>query len=334
MFAGTIGLVMASGAAFAQPAELPVLLTWRAPEECPAEEEVQADVADLLARLPVRDSNRRVVANARVDRREEGYRLRLVIDSGDGEGRREVSDASCGRLAEAAALIVAIAYDPAAADVPPSAEPSPQPSPEPPPPPPPPPRAAPATPRPAVPPPRPPQPPSAEGVDVDVIVGLQGLAAFGALPVSTLGLGVRVGIGIDWFRAALEGDWWVRREVTLDEGPAGADLHFAGGGLVACAQPWLPMPSLHLGACARLSMAHINGSGFGVDAPGEASALWVATGPGLAASVELLSWLELRAEADILFAALRPTWRLANVGTLDDPGVASARLALGMDVRF
>jgi hypothetical protein len=104
-------------------------LAWDAPAECPDEAAVRARVAGLLAASNVETIAPGFVISARVRTTAEGYRLDLDL----GEGQRQIEARECGELADAAALIVAIAIDPfALASAEPALEPAP-PEPDPPP---------------------------------------------------------------------------------------------------------------------------------------------------------------------------------------------------------
>jgi hypothetical protein len=311
----------------AQPPS-PVTVTWAAPEDCPDQASVTADVADLLARLPQRAGRgRRVQADGVVATTEEGFELKLRIESDGDVGRRRVAGSSCESLADAAALIIAIAYDPAAAEAATTDPPAPAlpPPPEPPP-----------APVPVPEPIPPPQstPAVADESDYLVLVGASGLGGFGVMPGTAAGFGLRLGFAIDRWSAVLAADLWLDQQSTVGTGPAGASLAFQSAAVSGCGAFWGPLPALHVEACGRVAIGRMRGEGFGVDAPGSASATWLAMGPGVGLRWQLDEWLHARLETGPQFAVVRPTWRLANVGLLDDPGVVSGRVALGLDVRF
>ncbi|MCB9601351.1 MAG: hypothetical protein H6720_13590 [Sandaracinus sp.] len=80
--------------------------TWSAPEECPSEAMLRGEVERLLGG-PIGDDTPDV--RARVSRRGESWRLRLRVGT---EGERRLEARTCSLLAEATALIVALAIDP------------------------------------------------------------------------------------------------------------------------------------------------------------------------------------------------------------------------------
>jgi len=79
---------------------------WRAEGDCPSEEQVRAEVARLLGGVIPDEAP---AVDARVERAANAWRLRLRVGE---EGERRLEAASCALLAEATALIVALAIDP------------------------------------------------------------------------------------------------------------------------------------------------------------------------------------------------------------------------------
>lgn len=84
-----------------------LVLTWHAPEGCPAEDEVRAEVVSLLgegvaAVLPVR-------ADAELTPREGGWSLVLHTVIEETEGERTLDGETCEEVARAAALVLALA---------------------------------------------------------------------------------------------------------------------------------------------------------------------------------------------------------------------------------
>src|SRR5580693_739877 len=105
-----VATALAASAAFAAIAlraeadEPRVALAWKAPPACPDEATVRANVATLLA-----GSSATVDARAEVQRIGERWQVVVVMNGGE---RRLEAD-SCRALADATALIVALAVDPA-----------------------------------------------------------------------------------------------------------------------------------------------------------------------------------------------------------------------------
>lgn len=88
------------------------VVRWSAPSQCPAAEAVEAAVAAYVGR-PLGDEA--VHAEARVTASADGFALALTIRRGDEADERALADPNCAVLADAAALMVAVAIDPDAA---------------------------------------------------------------------------------------------------------------------------------------------------------------------------------------------------------------------------
>lgn len=85
-------------------------LSWDAPAQCPSVEQVRARVDELLVAAPA--EGEAIDADVQVVASEAGFVARLRLRSGEREGLRELGDPDCLELAEALALIVALAVDP------------------------------------------------------------------------------------------------------------------------------------------------------------------------------------------------------------------------------
>lgn len=86
-------------------------LEWQAPSRCPSSEHVEARVAALLGER----AREGATIAAQVEVREGGRRFEATLELRSGDdppGRRSLADRDCGELAEAVALILALAVDP------------------------------------------------------------------------------------------------------------------------------------------------------------------------------------------------------------------------------
>ncbi|MEJ7732636.1 MAG: hypothetical protein WKG00_25965 [Polyangiaceae bacterium] len=104
-------------AASAQPASTddPIELRWSAPSACPDAAGVRAEMDRLLGGKPSAASGKRLRASAEVFASEAGgWRLKLHTESDGAAGERSLRDDSCTALADTAALILAMAFDPEA----------------------------------------------------------------------------------------------------------------------------------------------------------------------------------------------------------------------------
>jgi hypothetical protein len=109
-----VALAAALWAAIAvAPAEPGLVLRWEAPPGCPTEAEVRARVVGLVGEEAARSAKLTARGVVRAD--GEGWRLALELSGETGGGQRSLTAGRCAELAEAGALVVAIAVDPRAA---------------------------------------------------------------------------------------------------------------------------------------------------------------------------------------------------------------------------
>ncbi|HEX7480397.1 MAG TPA: hypothetical protein VF331_21530, partial [Polyangiales bacterium] len=100
--------------ALAQPAR-DLTLEWTAPNQCPQQARVLQEVNDALAGSEHPDRPLRVRAS--VVATADGFRAQLEFsDDDDVRATRTLSDAACGSLTSASALVIAIAIDPGVAE--------------------------------------------------------------------------------------------------------------------------------------------------------------------------------------------------------------------------
>lgn len=352
-----------AGAAPPEPASGPsvdvITIAWTAPAACPDGPRIDAAVDRLLGGPPPASGRTLRVTGVVTPRDDGAFDLALATeDEGGHRGRRALTGATCEALADAAALVIALGWDPAAVAAararPAAAEPvgAPAPTPEPPPAPAPPPSPAPAV---APPPPpgrprspgtvapsaSPPTSPSAAGdgaraprigLGIGVVVeagGLPGLSV-GVAGAASLLLGpyrVEVsGTGIPAAEAALEGD-------TDRGGRFGQVLGAAA--VCRAVAPWRGGGAGHeVSACVGLEGGAILATGFGVDEERDATQPWVAPRAGVSGRLELVRGLALRGDLVVAVPLLRDTFLLDQLGEVHRPAAVSGRAQGGLDLRF
>ncbi len=243
--AGAIGLAALLATGTARPAgeaSEPIALAWASLPGCPGEREVRAEIERVLGGPPDPASRRYLRAEAHVSRAGAGFHVHIVTDLGGAIGERDLDGPTCSAVANAAALIVALTFDPDAlarrADAA-APHPAPPASPAAPPAPPALPAAVlapsllpPPLPDAAVLPEAPPwippvaPPPSADRAPRPrpiVALGVLGAASVGALPKVGGGIGGRAGILVGRFRADVSASYWPDQTATLAGRPtAGA----------------------------------------------------------------------------------------------------------------
>jgi hypothetical protein len=303
-----------------------VMLSWSAPPPCPGEAAVRSDVEALLLRSLDEPFARSVDVRGTI--RREGRELVLEI-TGDGSGgpfSRTLKDVSCDALAEAAALIVALAIDPSVLDPPHDSPPEPPPA-----------EAASAEVPPTIEYVEPIAAAPASGLPLGLPWPRLGLSAFGAIEGGvhpSAGAGVLIGGALLWRYLRLEGlaGYWFERGVKLKAQPSsGAEVSLIAAGGRACPTlPWVVEASVCLGV--DLGQLRVDP----IELPGERSGrdFWAAAVLGAALAWEPVEALAIRASAEGFWSVVRPSYAVAGAGELHRPARFGGRGLLGIEVRF
>ncbi len=368
--ASAVGLAVLvfAGAALADEPAAPVVLRWTAPVGCPTEGEVRDEIDRVLGGAPAATSPRHLRADAVVTRAgKEGFHIHLVTDMGGSLGERDFGGPTCRAVAKAAAVIVALTFDPDAIArksgtvAPPSPAPVPAdqpatplpPAPEVLPAPPPPFTPAPAPPEPFAPPPParlpPPPPPPVEATPAPAprppaeasssgrprfVLGATTAASVGALPVVGVGFGGHAGILVGRFQVDLSAAYWPARPATIAARPTVGERLPPRGGRRPRLRRRAARARGGLGPCAGVEVGSMSADGFGVRSPGSGSVLWVAPVVEATAALPIGAHFALRLAVGVLAPVERPPFVLENVGTVFGASAVVGRAALGAEVRF
>ncbi|MEZ4427578.1 MAG: hypothetical protein R3A51_07820 [Nannocystaceae bacterium] len=285
--------------------------------------------------------DRSLHAEAAVTAVDAGWRLDLRLTGSHAEGARAIESASCEELADAAALVIAIAIDPERMMTAASATPPPD------------------VPPPAVPEPTPPAPKTApkdmqEGPAPDpsqdeppreepattprahAINGAVRILAgvgLGALPAPAAILGADIGLLGRRYRIDLGVlGWFPRTAESANNAAVGGRFSLVAARVRGCGVPGAFALSFPL--CVGVDVGAMRGTGIGALAVSRsATAPWAAA----RASAGLLwSWrlLGLWIEADALLAFARPIFGTTESPELYRPGLLSACFSGGIEVRF
>ncbi len=369
LWIGLVGLALASPAKAASPEPAPapaaapapaheggVEFRWDAPAQgCPSEAEVLAELERLLGKPLAQLDQARLSAIARVRLEAEGgWDLRLWTVSATDTRQRSMVGEDCEVLADAAALLAAMAIDPnvlarmqtsdaalvqaeQAEDVEqPEPEPQPQPEPE-------------SEPEPepepelfAVPPPI-----AAPKHRFRPTLGLraQGGVSLGDLP--DVGPILRLALALQWWpkpderphgpgvRIEVEGHYAFVRKARLAESPGqGADLQHAFAVIRGCPVLRHRPSKLEFPICAGIEVGALIGEGVGFPTVAKGSIPWVALdlAPGVVWAPIPNFALGLTAEPWI--ALSRPAFRVEGFGAIWRPGLIGFRALGGFEVRF
>jgi hypothetical protein len=277
-------------------------LSWDAGDECPEREAVLQTIAALLPEPGARaDENAAVAADVRVDRLpDRRFRAQIVL-RGATSGDRRLEGSDCLRVAEAAALIIALTLD-ALGTTAGVIERSPA---------------------------------DGDAERLGLAIGARAAGDVGSLPQPSLGVGVVLGAQLGRAHAALEAMAWLPRVTDAGAGGSGEIGLFSAAlrgcyDLVASSRQ-----RLGFGPCAGLEGGVSTGRGIAVLEPARREGLWGAalgglsvrqlgSGPGLG------SWLSL----ELAVPLYRPTYAIDGQGAIFRAAALAARAAVGMTWSF
>lgn len=307
-------------------------LTWTAPPECPSSATVRAAI--LRDAQPRRAPSEPLDADARVEQKAstDGWRVRLRTRQGAQAGEREIEAATCGALADATAVILALALAPPGADAA-SASAAPGDAPAPP---------ASATPGSA--------PPEDEGAapaarrdrrgtsngsarERQVALGVSAAGDASSLPAPTLGGSLTLAWTPGRFRVELDARRWISQAGSVPSSNAGARFSMTSIGGRGC---WTALKAglVDLAPCAGADGHIVAASGYGADANFAAGAEWTTVAGGALARLSLTTWLALRARGEAIVPLARPTFVVENDGPVHRPPTLGAAASLGAELLF
>lgn len=353
---GLVGLVATSVSIAQAEPDHPIDLSWSAPAGCPEASFVRGRIDDLLAGA---SAGQPLSARVDVTAGPTGFRVEMLLTSEAGDGERQLEAASCEEIAEATALVVALAYDPDAVvanqaraaeggaegstDGSGGAAGGGEPLPSEP-------RILPLPPVvPTAPGSEPPAPPAVDEAPRRFVVDADRLrrwrlwaaplvgAEAGALPRMGAFAGGAMGFRYHPFELAVRGGYLLTVRETVPTRDAGGDFDRWSVGPVICGAPWRSRRAaegepggLRLSGCLALELGQMRGRGFGVENPDEGSALWVSPSVEGGASLSLASWLELQLGLGLGFPLLRPDFVLNQVGIVHRASSVTGRGTLGL----
>lgn len=288
-------------------------LEWDAPPGCPGADDVRRAIDRSLGPGVVSDG--KTDARIRIISIESGYRMDLIL-AGPSAGERTLEASDCRDLADAAALIVAIAVDPnvltrspaprvqpTSNAVPAPAETSPGPAPE----------DAPtgSEVEPDGAPPSSADPtgsaaPQAERRRAQLSLRLAAGAGFALVPGVTGALELGVGLAGRAWRVDLGLNYWIpKRADAGSDADAGGRFQIAAASLRGCGVPQAGPVRFPL--CAGLDVGTMIGRGTGQDVAARTAAQpWVAVRAGPAVRWRVIPRLTLWLGGDVLVPLVRP----------------------------
>jgi hypothetical protein len=267
---GLVGLVSGPGVARAAIRFPSGELSYSAPSTCPSERSLADLIEEFLGQSLEAPRAQAINVEVRVERSDAGkYVADIEVDAEGGRSERRLEHEDCEKLAEASALVIALAIDPEAtrnhqgpADGP-SSEPDP-------------------SSRSALSPAEDESPSRESPVDDgnserwSIVVGGEGLAGEGVLPGLGAGVGLTAGV---WHHEQVgivaSGRFWGRRREGVPGAP-GAEARLQLVSLVAgvCAMPW--SRRIGLETCVMGTVGDLAGEGVGLDNPAAGHGRWSA----------------------------------------------------------
>jgi hypothetical protein len=303
------------------------VLRWSAPPECPTEAEVVRSVEQLLGASDVA-----LEADASVARRPDGFHLSLSWRKGPASATRELTGDTCSELAQAAALMIALAAEPSLAvpgdsGVGAAAEPAPS-SAKPPPVAPPPPPAPSPEPRPSseteteV---RGPEPPPRFALSPR----LGGTVDAGSLPRATVGGFAGVGLRYGSYALVVEGLAFAPKETDR---PAGSGRFWLG---VASLRPCglVKLGEFRVAPCGAAELHGVPSRGLRVRSFEERIAWFLRFGASAEVAYSLTRRLRFVLGGALLLAPSRPRFVVDSVEVFT-PELAAGRGQLGFELDF
>lgn len=309
----------------------PLELGWRAPESCPDVTAARATIDALLdGHAP--DPARRVTADVVIEADAAGFLARVRIVEGDAVGEREVVAPTCEEVADASALIVAMAIDPRlggsdapSPDVPQALDTAvpepvvPTPSGE---------RAArlPTTPRAAD------DPPAVRPARARLRGLVRASAGVGVGTVPTVTGVVAIGLGVAGprWRAELDADVWTPRR--RDDVTIGVEVTGWSVGVRGCGSPLARRLEIPLCIGARAGAAH--GRGVGDLVARRQVAPWLSATLGAGLWGWITPRFALALDVDAVVALTRPAFVVQPSGFVVRAPPAGVRAVFGPVLRW
>lgn len=303
----------------------PVELGWQAPADCPDAAAAQAVVARLLGDA-VHDPERAVRADVRIERDTTGFRARVRID----QGERELVAQSCEEIADAAALIVAMAIDPRIGGAgEPTAIPEPPPTIDPP-------AAVPIATTPpaeaiAIERPAPPPPPRPRRARPRAILRAGGGVGIGAVRAASAVTMLAVAIAGRRWRVELDGAAWLPR---TRPGPDATGIRVVGWsvGLRGCGSPVAARVEVPI--CAGVRAGALHGRGVGDLDAHRRRVPWIAATLGTGLWGWITPRFALALDVDGELALTRPAFVVEPAGFVVRAPRAGVRALFGPAVRL
>ena len=294
----------------AAPATARADLEWVAPAGCSSRESVLDAVTRALGPSSTADVGA-IRARAVVESSGRGWRVQLSTANGE----RTLSADTCEQLAEAVALILALAIEPARARV--TAPPEER-------------AASPANANANA---KDAATPASTAAGASVLaIGAGELADLGTMPSAAVGAEIFAAIRVPPLRIEVAGSLWEPQRQTVPGTSAGGDLTLIAGVAHGCLLPVLDR--FELGGCVGAGIDSMSASAFGPILASRGSGAWMVAAGEARAGFALLPWLAIHAGFGLHVPLTRPSFVIEGVGQVHRPAPVSGRQALTLEARF
>jgi hypothetical protein len=280
------------------------MFRWSAPEECPSQQQVAAEIVRLVGGEP-RLHESELQADVTVSGGPR-WSAQLTTHRAGRTGRRSLEAPSCKAVADAVALIIALSTDPdGVAAVREGASLS----------------TAQVV-----------QAPASTERRLRILASVHTQGRLGTSPGTDAGVGLGIGLAGARWRAELRWTYGLRRDqvAALPSGAAGR-FNVATGSLTGCVD--VGRQKLALGPCAVAEAGRVSATGYGATAAFSKDVPWLALGGGVFTSMALSGHLRASIEMDVLAPLYRPDYVFQDI-----PGVVFKAPPVGtralVDVSF
>jgi hypothetical protein len=315
--------VVLAVAAFARDAAAEDLrLSWRAPQGCPTEGHVREAT---LRSAPAGAAREPLDAEVTVAR-DERWTVTIRTRRAGLAAERHLDATSCEALADATAVVLAMAL------VPPLDAPAPATAPA----------RAPADPdAPALAPARAPADgdaspgaprPATDAYSHALAVGASAVTDGASLPAPALGGRAALAWTPGRARLELSGAYFSEQSQTTATSAAGATFTLLTAGARGC---WaIVRGAVELSPCAAADAQVVKAHGYGASANYDASAAWLSAAGGALVRVPVAGWLALRGDVDAVVPLSRPRFVVEGDGAVHRPGALGVRAGIGAELLF
>lgn len=304
------GITLGATTAFAEDEGL--RLVWKAPAGCPSGDDVTSATLKSVDRGKMLGGT--LLAEANVEQlAPESWRVRLRTRRGDNAGERQIEGPTCAGVADATAVILALALVPPTTLEEPAA-----------------PAPTPARERPAVTPPRSNEPHA-------VAAGIAFVGNAGGLPK----LGTGGALSLAWtpwrVRVEAEGKLFIGQTDNVPGLAVSADFalkEIGGRGCFVVVRGASFDVAPCLGMAARIMTANGRDSDALQVTGSSTTRVWATFEPGLMGRIFLTNWLAMRARVDLDIPLYQPDFRVTNQGRVFQPPRIGAEGNFGAEVLF